>query len=143
MSGFQINHIAIVVSDMPSALGFWRDALGLSVERLEQNEIEKVDIAFLPIGESEIELISPTSSETGVGRYLAKTGGGLHHICLEVPDINAALESLAAARVELINATPRTRDDGTRYAFVHPSSTGGVLLELYELPVTGATASVQ
>lgn len=134
MSGFQINHIAIVVSDLPSALGFWRDALGLSVERLEQNPTEMVDIAFLQVGGAEIELISPTSSETGVGRYLAKTGGGLHHICLEVPNIDAALDSLAMSKVELINATPRTRDDGTRYAFVHPRSTGGVLLELYELP---------
>lgn len=134
MSGFRVNHIAIVVADLNVALGFWRDALGLTVERLEQNPAENVDIAFLPVGGAEIELISPTSSETGVGRYLAKTGGGLHHICLEVPDIDAALASLAKANVELINPTPRTRDDGTRYAFVHPRSTGGVLLELYELP---------
>lgn len=140
MSGFQINHIAIVVSDLSSALGFWRDALGLPVGRLEQNDTEQVKIAFLPVGGAEIELISPTSGETGVGRYLAKTGGGLHHLCLEVPDIDAALKSLADAHVELINAAPNIRDDGTRYAFVHPRSTGGVLLELYQLPVPKAEA---
>jgi methylmalonyl-CoA/ethylmalonyl-CoA epimerase len=131
---FRVNHIAVVVPDVEQALGFWRDALGLELARVEHNEREGVNIAFLPVGESEIELIAPTSEDSGVARYLSKTGGGLHHICVEVDDIAAALESLKAKGVELINEAARTREDGIRYAFVHPRSTGGVLLELYELP---------
>jgi methylmalonyl-CoA/ethylmalonyl-CoA epimerase len=131
---FRVNHIAVVVPDVEQALGFWRDALGLELARVEHNEREGVKIAFLPVGEGEIELIAPTGEDSGVARYLSKTGGGLHHICVEVDDIAAALESLKAKGVELINEAARTREDGIQYAFVHPRSTGGVLLELYELP---------
>ena len=134
MTTFRVNHIAVVVTDVEQALGFWRDALGLELARVEHNEREGVSIAFLPVGESEIELIAPTGEDSGVARYLSKTGGGLHHICVEVDDIAAALESLKDKGVELINKAARTRDDGIQYAFVHPRSTGGVLLELYELP---------
>lgn len=133
---FRVNHIAVAVPDVEQALGFWRDALGLELARVEHNQREGVKIAFLPLGESEIELIAPTADDSGVARYLAKTGGGLHHICLEVDDITAALASLKAKGVELINDAPRTRDDGIQYAFIHPRSTGGVLLELYQLPPT-------
>lgn len=133
--GFKINHIAVVVPDVQQALGFWRDALGLTLQRVEHNSAEQVDIAFLPVGsEGEIELIAPTSDDSGVAKYLAKTGGGLHHLCLEVDDIAAALDGLKAKGVQLINESPRTRDDGILYAFIHPRSTGGVLLELYQLP---------
>lgn len=133
--GFKINHIAVVVPDVQAALTFWRDALGLELQRVEHNAREAVDIAFLPVGtEGEIELIAPTTPDSGVAKYLSKTGGGLHHLCLEVDDIAAALENLKAKGVELINAEPRTRDDGIQYAFIHPRSTGGVLLELYQLP---------
>ncbi len=107
-------------------------ALGLPVEKVEHNEGEAVDIAFLPLGEGEIELIAPFTAESGVAKYLAKRGAGMHHLCLEVEDIDAAITQLIAHEVELINETPRTRPDGRRYAFVHPASTGGVLLELYE-----------
>ena len=132
--GFKINHIAVVVPDVEKALMFWRDALGLDLQRVEHNEREGVDIAFLPVGsEGEIELIAPTTPDSGVAKYLSKTGGGLHHLCLEVDDIAAALEGLKAKGVELINSEPRTRDDGIQYAFIHPRSTGGVLLELYQL----------
>jgi methylmalonyl-CoA/ethylmalonyl-CoA epimerase len=134
---FRVNHIAVVVPDVEQALGFWRDALGLKPSRVEHNEHEGMNIAFLPVGEGEIELIAPTSEEGGVARYLSKTGGGLHHICVEVDDIASALESLKAKGVELINEAARTRDDGIQYAFVHPRSTGGVLLELYEMPSKG------
>lgn len=134
MAIFRVNHIAVVVPDVEKALGFWRDALGLGLDRVEHNDRESVDIAFLPVGEGEIELLAPTSEDSGVARYLAKTGGGLHHICLEVDDIDAALESLRAKQVELITETARLRDDGIKYAFIHPRATGGVLLELYELP---------
>jgi methylmalonyl-CoA/ethylmalonyl-CoA epimerase len=129
-----IHHMAVVVPDIEGALAFWRDALGLPVRHTEHNTDEAVDIAFLDMGASEIELIAPFTAESGVARYLAKTGGGIHHICLNVPDLDAALARLGAHGIELINETPRTRPDGTRYAFVHPRSTGGVLLELYDHP---------
>lgn len=134
MAVFRVNHIAVVVPDVDQALSFWRDALGLDLARVEHNQREAVDIAFLPVGEGEIELLAPTSADSGVARYLAKTGGGLHHICLEVDDIDAALAALRAKGVELITDSARLRDDGIRYAFIHPRSTGGVLLELYQLP---------
>lgn len=129
-----LNHIAIAVEDINAARQFWEVSLGLKVQHVERNVDEAVEIAFLPIGESEIELIAPITDDSGVAKYLAKKGAGLHHLCLEVDDIAAKLEHLKAHNIELINDTPKTRPDGTKYAFVHPKSTGGVLLELYELP---------
>lgn len=134
MSPIKVNHIAVVVPDVAAALHFWQTALGLPLERTERNDEEAVEIAFLPVGESEIELIAPTTDNSGVAKYLAKTGGGLHHICLEVENIETAMAQLTAHSIQLINETPRTRADGIRYAFVHPKSAGGVLVELYELP---------
>ena len=132
MPPIKINHIAVVVEDVQTALGFWHEALGLPLQHVEHNEGEAVDIAFLPLGDGEIELIAPFTEDSGVAKYLAKKGPGLHHLCIDVADIAAALERLKAHGIELINEEPRTRPDGTRYAFVHPKSTGGVLLELYE-----------
>jgi methylmalonyl-CoA/ethylmalonyl-CoA epimerase len=128
----KIDHLAVVVNDMDAALNFWRDALGLSVSATEHNEHEAVDVAFLPVGESRVELLQPTSEDSGIAKYLAKRGAGMHHLCIAVADIEAAMKQIAASGVELINETPRTREDGTRYAFVHPKSTGGVMVELYE-----------
>ena len=133
MTPIKINHVAVVVDDVNAALGFWRDALGLPLAHSERNEGEAVEIAFLPVGEGEIELIQPITDDSGVARFLAKKGAGLHHICIEVADIAAALAQIAARGCELINDTPRTRPDGTLYAFVHPKSTGGVLVELYQV----------
>jgi methylmalonyl-CoA/ethylmalonyl-CoA epimerase len=130
----RINHVAIVVEDLDAALVFWRDALGARLARTEENPGENVDIAFLPVGDSEIELLQPTNPESGIGKYLAKKGPGMHHICVEVDDIEAAIRRLVAHGVEMINDTPRVRDDGTRYAFAHPKSAFGVLVELYEAP---------
>ena len=132
MPTIKINHLAVVVADMDKALGFWRDALGLPLQHTETNQGEGVEIAFLPVGEGEIELLKPLSDDSGVGKYLAKTGGGMHHLCLEVEDIEVAMTQLAANGAELINDAPKTRPDGRRYCFIHPRSTGGVLLELYE-----------
>ncbi len=134
MGPIKVNHIAVVVADVDAALKFWRDALGLPLQRTETNEAEAVRIAFLPVGDSEIELLAPTSETSGVAKYLTKTGGGLHHLCLEVTDIEAMMAQLTAHGIELINEAPRTRPDGIRYAFVHPRSAGGVMVELYELP---------
>ena len=126
----RINHVAVVVESLDTALGFWRDALGLPLDKTESNPGENVEIAFLPVGDSEIELLQPTDPESGIGKYLAKRGAGMHHLCVEVADIDAAMTRLTEHGAELINTTPRVRDDGTRYAFVHPKSTGGVLTEL-------------
>jgi methylmalonyl-CoA/ethylmalonyl-CoA epimerase len=133
MPPIKINHIAVVVEDIEAALAFWQRALGLPLHHVEHNEGEAVDIAFLPVGDSEIELIAPFTDDSGVAKYLAKKGAGLHHLCLEVDDIAASMAQLVESGMELINDAPKTRPDGTRYAFVHPKSTGGVLLELYEL----------
>ena len=129
----KINHIAVVVEDVNEALNFWQNALGLPLAQIEHNEGEEVDIAFLPLGDSEIELIAPFTEGSGVAKYLAKRGAGMHHLCLEVDDIDAVMQQLVANGTELINDVPRTRPDGRRYVFVHPRSTGGVLLELYEV----------
>ncbi len=132
MTDIKLNHLAIVVDDMVAALRFWRESLGLAqTGEIESVPAEAVDIAFLSLGDAHIELIQPTSSDSGVAKYLAKRGPGLHHLCLEVPDLEAKLNELRARGYELINETPRERD-GRRYAFIHPKSAGGVLLELYE-----------
>ncbi|MBK8026935.1 MAG: methylmalonyl-CoA epimerase [Chloroflexi bacterium] len=133
MPPVKINHVAVVVEDVNAALAFWRDALGITAAHVEHNEDELVDIAFLPLGDGEIELIAPFTQDSGVAKYLAKKGQGLHHLCIDVQDIDGVVAKLKTSGVEMINDEPRTRPDGlTRYAFVHPKSTGGVLLELYE-----------
>ncbi len=130
----RINHIAIVVDEIDDALHFWRDALGLKVARVEEIPDQDSVVTFLPVGNMEIELVEPTSDESGVARYLKKRGPGIHHICFEVDDIEASLESLKASDVRLINSEPVTGTSGKKFAFVHPESTHGVLVELYELP---------
>lgn len=132
MTIIKVDHIAVVVADMGAALGFWRDALGLPLAGTESVAAEAVDVAFLPAGESRVELLLPTTDDSGIAKYLDKRGPGMHHLCLAVTDITATLAQLRAHNIELINEEPRTREDGTRYAFVHPKSTGGVLVELYE-----------
>ncbi len=134
MKPTRLHHLALITDDIDAALTFWRDALGLEVSHRQENPTEQAEIAFLPVGESEIELVRPTAADSGLGRYLAKRGAGMHHVCLQVPDIEATLARLKAQGVELITETPREREDGTRYAFIHPRSAFGVLVELYELP---------
>ncbi|HEY5901306.1 MAG TPA: methylmalonyl-CoA epimerase [Anaerolineales bacterium] len=128
-----INHVALVVQDMEQSLSFWRDALGMELHELRDVPAESSQVAFLPVGGSEVELVRPTTEDSGIARYLAKRGAGIHHICLEVDDLAAMLEHLKGRGVRLINEQPRQAADGKRYAFVHPESTGGVLLELYQL----------
>ena len=136
MTDIKLNHLAIVVADMEAALRFWRESLGLTQAGVVESVAdEAVDIAFLKLGDAHIELIQPTSADSGVAKYLAKRGPGLHHLCLEVTDLDAKLAELRDGGCELINETPRERD-GRRYAFIHPNSTGGVLLELYETYAT-------
>jgi methylmalonyl-CoA/ethylmalonyl-CoA epimerase len=130
----RISHIAIVVDDIDKALTFWRDALGLQLDHIEDVPEQGSMVAFLPSGESEVELVQPTTDDTGVARYLQKRGPGMHHICFEVEDIQASLEQLKGKGVRLINESPTTGADGKKIAFIHPESTHGVLVELYELP---------
>ncbi len=128
-----INHIAVVVDDMEKSLSFWRDALGMELHELRDVPAEKSQVAFLPLAGSEIELVKPTSDDSGIAKYLAKRGPGMHHICVEVDDMDGMLAQLKSKGVRLINEEPRTAADGKKYAFVHPESTSGVLVELYQI----------
>ena len=128
-----LNHIAVVVDDMEKSLSFWRDALGMKLNGLNDVPAEKSQVAFLPLAGSEIELVKPTSDDSGIAKYLAKRGPGMHHICIEVDDIEGMLAKLTSSGIRLINEQPRTTADGRKYAFVHPESTGGVLVELYQI----------
>ena len=141
MSIRHINHIAIVVDDIDAALVFWRDALGLELSHVEDVPDQESVVAFLPSGEGEIELVKPTSPDSGVARYLERRGPGMHHICFEVDDIESMLERLRDTGVELINEVPTLGTGGKKIAFVHPKSTHGVLVELYEL--TGQESSIR
>ncbi len=129
----KINHIAIVVEDIDDSLAFWRDALGLKLHEMRDVPVEKSRVAFLPLAGSEIELVQPTTPDSGIAKYLTKRGQGMHHVCLEVDDIDGMLEQLKAKGVRMINEQPRTSSDGKRYAFVHPESASGVLVELYQV----------
>ncbi len=128
----KINHVAIAVSEVESSLHFWRDALGLAVDHIEDVPSQKATVVFIPVGESEVELVRPTSEDTGVAKFLSERGGGMHHLCFEVDDITAMLEDLKGKGVRLINETPLELP-GRKMAFIHPKSTGGVLVELYEI----------
>jgi methylmalonyl-CoA/ethylmalonyl-CoA epimerase len=130
----RIDHIAVLVGDLDETLSFWRDALGMQVSHVKDVPAESSMVAFLPTGDSEIELVKPTSSDSGLARYLEKRGPGMHHVCLEVDDINGMLDQLKAKGIQLINEEPRTSADGKKYAFIHPKSANGVMVELYELP---------
>jgi methylmalonyl-CoA/ethylmalonyl-CoA epimerase len=129
----KINHVAIVVEDMENALSFWRDALGLELHELRDVPTEKSQVAFMPVAGDEIELVMPTTEDSGIAKYLAKRGQGMHHLCLEVDDITGMIAQLKAKGVRLINEEPRTSADGRKYAFIHPESACGVLVELYQL----------
>jgi methylmalonyl-CoA epimerase len=131
MSIKKIDHIAIVVENLDRALGVYRDALGMTVTDVREMPEQDVKMAFLPTGDSEIELLEPLSAESGIGRYLAKRGEGLHHICLEVDDIEATLADLKAKGAQLIDETPKQGAYG-RIAFIHPKGAHGVLIELVE-----------
>jgi methylmalonyl-CoA/ethylmalonyl-CoA epimerase len=128
-----INHVAVVVEDMEKSLLFWRNALGMELRELREVPAEKSQVAFLPLTGSEIELVKPTTDDSGIAKYLTKRGPGLHHLCLEVDDIDGMLSQLKAKGIRLINEEPRKAADGRRYAFVHPESTSGVLVELYQI----------
>jgi methylmalonyl-CoA/ethylmalonyl-CoA epimerase len=128
----KLNHVAVVVEDIDAALAFWRDALGLEPADVKDMPAQKSRIAFLPVAGSEIELVQPTDTESGIAKYLAKRGPGMHHLCLDVRDLDGTVARLKAKGIRLTSDAPMTGADGRRMIFVHPESSGGVLVELYE-----------
>jgi methylmalonyl-CoA/ethylmalonyl-CoA epimerase len=135
----RIDHVAVLVDEMEKTLAFWQGALGIELTHSEEVAEEKARVAFLPVGDSEpacacrIELVLPTTDDSGLSRYLEKRGPGMHHICLEVDDIEGMLARLKEQGIQLINETPVHGAGGRRYAFIHPKSANGVMVELYEL----------
>ncbi len=128
----RIHHIAVVVPDTAAALAFWRDGLGLAVGGVHDEPAQGVAVTFLPVGEGAIELVEPTDAVSGIARFLGSRGPGMHHVCLEVDDLDAAVAHLKARNVRLITEAPITNSSGRRLIFVHPAAAGGVLVELYD-----------
>lgn len=128
----EVHHVAVVVEDIESALSFWRDLLGLPLSEVRDVPVQQTRVAFLSTGGTEVELVKPTTGDLGVARFLAKRGPGMHHLSLEVDDLESLLVRLIAGGVRLINETPLVNAAGKKYVFIHPDSTGGVLLELSE-----------
>lgn len=130
----KVDHIGIAVNNLQTALEFYEGILGIKCTGQEQVEEQKVTTAFLPLGDTELELLESTDPTGPVARFIEKRGEGLHHIALQVDNIEAALEKMKAAGVRLLDETPRGGAGGTKIAFLHPKASGGVLLELTERP---------
>ena len=128
----RIDHIGVAVEDLDEAVGLYRDRLGMELQHRETVEEQGVEAVLLAVGESHVELLRPLGPDTAVGRFLERGGPGLHHVAYGTDDVAAALEALRAAGLRLIDEHPRAGIRGTRVAFVHPQSTGGVLTELVE-----------
>jgi methylmalonyl-CoA/ethylmalonyl-CoA epimerase len=130
----RIDHIGIAVPDLDQALGPYVEGLGLEVAHREVVDTQKVRVAMLPLGETNIELLEPTSEDSPIAKFIERRGPGIHHIALAVDDIEAALARMEAAGVRMIDTEPRSGAGGTRVAFAHPKAMGGVLVELVEGP---------
>jgi methylmalonyl-CoA/ethylmalonyl-CoA epimerase len=128
----KIDHIGIATGGIAEVANFYREALGLKIEEIEEVAEQKVRVAMLPIGESRIELLEPTTSDSPISKFLAKRGPGIHHLAIQVEDIRESLRKMKDEGARLIDEEPRTGAGGCLVAFVHPSSTGGVLVELVE-----------
>lgn len=137
--GLKVDHIAVAVNDLDEALAFYKEKLGLECIDIEVVEEQGVRVAKLDLGNTHLELLEPLGPDTPVGRFLNQKGGGLHHICLGVNDVDGELAALKEKSVRLIDETPRIGAGGAHIAFVHPKATGGVLLELSEWPDVAAT----
>ena len=129
MTAYKIDHLGVAVASIDEAMGIYR-ALGLAEAKREEVPGQKVVAAFLPVGESRIELLEPTSADSPVAKFLAKRGGGIHHVCFAVEDIDAALEDLSRRGFRLIHRDAVPGADGKRIAFLHPEAGHGVLIEL-------------
>lgn len=128
---FTIDHLGIAVKSLAAAKGIY-EKLGLSVSPEETVEHEKVRLVMVPVGESRLELLEPTSDDSTIARFIAKRGEGLHHVCMRVPDLVTVVERLKEDGVRLVSEGIQVGAGGHRYVFVHPASAGGVLLELVE-----------
>ena len=131
------DHLGIATKGIEEALGFWAEGLGLENVHTETVEDQKVRVAMLPIGDTRIELLEPTSDDSPISKFLEKRGGGIHHIAVEVEDIASELDTLKQKGVRLIDTEPRVGAGGCLVAFIHPSAAGGVLLELVQTPPVG------
>ncbi len=129
-----LDHIGIAVADLGAALAFYRDALGLDVRPPEEVPSQHVRAHFVALGDAALELLEATSEDSPIARSIAKRGPGLHHVTLRVDDLSAALAQLRGRGVRLIDQAPRPGAEGALVAFIHPSATGGVLIELKQLP---------
>jgi methylmalonyl-CoA epimerase len=138
-----LDHIGIAVSNLDDALAFYRDALGLEIEASEDVASQRVRAHFIPVGQSRLELLEATASDSAIARYIEKRGPGIHHITLRVENIRAALDRLKARGVRLVDDAPRPGAEGALVAFVHPSSAHGVLVELKELPSAHQAAAFE
>jgi len=132
MKTLRLDHIGIAVEKIDAALPVWEGILSLPLHGIEEVADQRVKTAFMPIGESEIELLEATDPEGPIGKFLAAKGQGVHHLAFRVANIDAALAELRAKGVRLIDETPRYGAGGARIAFIHPKATGGVLVELCE-----------
>jgi len=128
---YQIDHLGIAVKSLAAAKAIY-ETLGLSVSPVETVEPEQVRLVMVPVGESRLELLEATSENSAIAKFIAKRGEGLHHVCLKVPDLVAAVERLKKDGVRLVSDEIKTGAGGHKYVFVHPSSAGGVLLELVQ-----------
>jgi methylmalonyl-CoA/ethylmalonyl-CoA epimerase len=124
----KIHHVGVVVPDLEQAMGLWRDVLGLHLTKSEVIQDQGVKAALLKVGESEIELLEPLNPENGVGKFLARRGGGLHHVCFETDDVARELEGARAKGIQLIDQKPR-RGLAGMICFLHPKAARGVLVE--------------
>ena len=127
-----VDHIGIAVKSIDEALKLWEEVLGIKCTGREEVEEQKVVTAFLPLGDTEIELLEPTSPESPVSKFIEKRGEGIHHLALRVENIEAALEELNGKGIRLIDEEPRCGAGGAKIAFIHPKAAGGVLLEISE-----------
>jgi len=128
----KIDHIGIATRQLEEGLAVWRDALGLRIASTEEIAEQGVRVAMLAVGETHVELLEALTPDSPVGKFLAKRGPGIHHIALEIDDIAASLAELKSKGARLIDETPRVGAGGCLVAFIHPSSTDGVLLELVQ-----------
>jgi len=132
MSFLKISHIAIAVENLETAKKAFEILIGNEVELVEEVSDQKVRVGMIPVGESRIELAGPTDPSSAISKFIQKRGEGIHHICFEVEDIEKELSRLKASGFQLIDEQPRLGADGHRIAFIHPRTTGGVLVELSE-----------
>ena len=133
----RIDHIGVAVEDLDAALPLFRDALGMPLVHRETVSEQGVEAALLDVGEGHVELLQPLGPDTPVGKFLAGRGPGLHHVAYQVADVAGTLDALRSAGLRLIDEQPRTGIRGSRVAFLHPKSTGGVLTEIVQ-PAEGA-----